>query len=107
MLNQNAVQEIYPAGADDVAVNFIILPEFFDYGLKMIEEEENLLRTFIIDCLRGENGTSGYLLAFQRDQKMHRQNIHRSGTGKAPESGCISASYNSHECHRYCHGSRI
>ena len=28
MLNQNAVQEIYPAGADDVAVNFIILPEF-------------------------------------------------------------------------------
>ena len=61
MLNQNAVQEIYPAGADDVAVNFIILPEFFDYGLKMIEEEENLLRTFIIDCLRGENGTSGYM----------------------------------------------
>ena len=61
MLNQNAVQEIYPAGADDVAVNFIILPEFFDYGLKMIEEEENLLRTFIIDCLKGENGTSGYL----------------------------------------------
>ena len=30
ILNQNAVQEIYPAGEGDVAVNFIILPEFFD-----------------------------------------------------------------------------
>ena len=55
ILNQNAVQEIYPAGEGDVAVNFIILPEFFDYGLKMIETEENQLRDFIVDCLRGEN----------------------------------------------------
>ena len=34
LLNQKAVQEIYPAGMDDVAVNFIVLPEFFDCGLK-------------------------------------------------------------------------
>lgn len=61
ILNQNAVQEIYPAGEGDVAVNFIILPEFFDYGLKMMETEENQLRDFIVDCLRGENHSSGYL----------------------------------------------
>ena len=61
ILNQNAVQEIYPAGEGDVAVNFIILPEFFDYGLKMIETEENQLRDFIVDCLRGENHLAGYL----------------------------------------------
>lgn len=61
LLNQNAEQEIFPAGKEDVAVNFIILPEFFDYGLKMIEEEESLLRQFIIDCLRGQNESSGYL----------------------------------------------
>ena len=60
-LNQKATQEIYPAGKEDIAVNFIILPEFFDYGLKMIETEENLLRDFIIDCLKGENEASGYL----------------------------------------------
>ena len=60
-LNQRVPQEIYPAGENDIAVNFIILPEFFDYGLKMMETEENLLRDFIIDCLRGENGTNGYL----------------------------------------------
>ena len=61
ILNQNAVQEIYPAGEGDVAVNFIILPEFFDYGLKMIETEENQLRDFIVDCLRSENHSAGYL----------------------------------------------
>lgn len=61
ILNQNAVQEIYPAGEGDVAVNLIILPEFFDYGLKMIETEENQLRDFIVDCLRGENHSAGYL----------------------------------------------
>lgn len=60
-LNQKARQEIYPAGREDIAVNFIILPEFFDYGLKMMDVEENQLRDFIVDCLKGENEASGYL----------------------------------------------
>ena len=41
ILNQNAVQEIEPAGRDDIAVNFLILPEFFDQTLRMIGAEEN------------------------------------------------------------------
>lgn len=61
LLNQKAVQEIYPAGIDDVAVNFIVLPEFFDYSLKMMGEEKNLLRDFVIDCLKGESGAAGYI----------------------------------------------
>lgn len=60
-LSQNAIQEIYPAGEEDIAVNFIVLPEFFEYGLSMMEPEENQLRNFIIDCLRGQNQTAGYL----------------------------------------------
>ena len=60
-LNQKATQEIYPAGEDDIAVNFIILPDFFEYGLNMMETEENLLRDFVVGCLRGENSESGYL----------------------------------------------
>lgn len=60
-LNQRATQEIYPAGEEDIAVNFIILPEFFEYGLNMMEPEENLLRDFVIGCLRGDNNESGYL----------------------------------------------
>lgn len=60
-LNQKATQEIYPAGENDIAVNFIILPEFFEYGLNMMETEENLLRDFVVGCLRGDNSESGYL----------------------------------------------
>lgn len=60
-LNQAVTQEIYPAGDRDIAVNFIILPEFFDLVLKMMDEEQNQLRDFIVDCLRGENSSSGYL----------------------------------------------
>ena len=60
-LNQKAVQEIYPAKEKDIAVNFIILPEFFDYGLRMMETEKNDLREFIVDCLREEKNGAGYL----------------------------------------------
>lgn len=60
-LSQTATQEIYPAGEEDIAVNFIVLPEFFRYGLSMMEPEENQLRSFVIDCLRGKNQTAGYL----------------------------------------------
>lgn len=61
ILNQQATQEIFPADENDIAINFIILPEFFDYGLKMMEQEPNTLREFIVDCLRGNTETSGYL----------------------------------------------
>lgn len=61
-LSQNATQEIFPAGENDIAVNFIILPEFFDEPLKMMGQEETPLRDFIIECLRGSgSGKIGYL----------------------------------------------
>ena len=60
-LNQNATQEVLSAGQDDIAVNFIILPEFFDQALLMIGEEENLIRDFLIGCLRSEEGVVNFL----------------------------------------------
>ncbi|MCF0127503.1 MAG: helix-turn-helix transcriptional regulator [Pseudobutyrivibrio sp.] len=60
-LNQNSVQEILPATEEDIAVNFIILPEFFDYGLSLLNTEESLLKDFLIDCVVGTNKKSGYL----------------------------------------------
>ena len=51
-LNQNASHEILPAGENDIAVNFIILPEFFDYGLKMMETDAaSEQQKFIIQVL--------------------------------------------------------
>ncbi|WP_167958292.1 AraC family transcriptional regulator [Anaerosporobacter faecicola] len=60
-LNQNAVQEILPAGYEDIAVNFIILPHFFDVAFSMMGEEENLLREFLIGCLRQDSSVPSYL----------------------------------------------
>lgn len=60
-LSQSAVQEILPAGENDIAVNFIILPEFFDRTLSMIGADNNLIRTFLVDCLRSCSGPIGYL----------------------------------------------
>lgn len=60
-LNQHAIHEIEAAGLEDIAVNFIILPEFFDYTLRMMEAGENLLWDFVVDCLKGESKSANYL----------------------------------------------
>lgn len=61
IMNQNATQEIYPASADDIAVNFIIWPQFFDLAIRLIDEEENSIREFLVNCLRGDRSEMGYL----------------------------------------------
>ena len=60
-LNQNAIQEILPCGKDDIAVNFIILPQFFNDSFNVLEKEENALRSFIISCLTDNDSQSNYL----------------------------------------------
>ncbi len=60
-LSQNAAQEIYPAREGDIAVNFIILPEFFDRSLDMIGNGNNLIRNFLIECLKSGAQNISYL----------------------------------------------
>lgn len=60
-LNQNARQEILPAGEKDLAINFIILPEFFDVAFRMLGEDENLIRDFLVGCLCGDKHYDNYL----------------------------------------------
>ena len=60
-LNQNATQEILPAGKDDIAINFIILPQFFDTSFEMIGSEENLLRDFLVGSLTEDSRRTSYL----------------------------------------------
>lgn len=66
MLGQNARQSIEPAGEEDIAVNFIVRPEFFSETLPYLGEEETPLRRFIVGCLTGERET-GSLLFQVRD----------------------------------------
>lgn len=60
-MNQRATHEVCRAEESDVAVNFIVLPAFFDSVLTAIGEEETPLRTFLVDCLCGRSGGAGYL----------------------------------------------
>lgn len=60
-LGQGATHEIQKADAQDVAVNFIVLPDFFATSLTAIGEEETPLRRFLVDSLCGADGGVGYL----------------------------------------------
>ena len=61
LMNQHATQEIFPARENDIAVNIMILPEFFDSILMMLGNEDSLIRDFIIDCLKSTSGHIDYL----------------------------------------------
>ncbi len=60
-LTPNAKQEILPASENDIAVNFIILPAFFENTMQMIGHEHTPLHRFIIDILSGSVGSSAYM----------------------------------------------
>lgn len=74
LLSQSAVHEVRQAEKTDVAVNFIILPDFFTTTLSVIGEEETPLRRFLVDCLCGNNNGQGYL-HFQISKVKPLQNL--------------------------------
>ena len=59
-LGQNASQEILPAGENDIAINFIIQPSFFDKTLEMLGAEETPIKNFLLSSLLDEEN-QGYL----------------------------------------------
>ena len=73
-LSQSARQEILRAEENDIAVNFVVLPEFFQEALSIIGEEATPLRRFLLDCLFGQNSGPGYLL-FQVSDDVPIQNL--------------------------------
>ena len=60
MLNQHTSHEVRAAGEDDVAVNFIIQPRFFDDAYELAAKR-NVLSDFIVDLLRQEVNCNQYL----------------------------------------------
>lgn len=59
-LNQFTPHEILPAKESDIAINFIILPEFFDVAYKMVGSD-NVLAEFLVTTLRQKQGQGEYL----------------------------------------------
>ena len=60
-LSQNSTHAVCKCGEGDVAVNFIVLPDFFATALTAIGDGETPLRSFLVDCLCGQNIGPGYL----------------------------------------------
>ena len=73
MLGQGATQSIAPAGEGDIAVNFIVRPEFFRGTLSYLGEGKTPLHRFILDCIFEEK-QSGYLY-FQVSDVLPVQNL--------------------------------
>ena len=59
-LNQYTRHEILPAGEEDIAINFMILPEFFDVAYTMAGNN-NVLADFLVNVLRQDDERGEYL----------------------------------------------
>ncbi len=60
-LNQHVFHQILPAGEEDILLNFIILPQFFDVALDMMKDGRNILSDFISSSLRNQPGAHDVL----------------------------------------------
>jgi AraC-like DNA-binding protein/mannose-6-phosphate isomerase-like protein (cupin superfamily) len=60
MMNQHVRHCVQKAGKDDIGINFIARPAFFDIPLSMLGKN-NLLAQFLVDTLRKHTSISQYL----------------------------------------------
>ena len=72
-LNQFTRHEILPAGKNDIAINFMILPEFFDVAYTMAGSN-NVLADFLVNGLR-QNEEKGEYLHFRVAEVLQIQNL--------------------------------
>ncbi|MCD8221296.1 MAG: AraC family transcriptional regulator [Clostridiales bacterium] len=59
-MNQHTEHEILPCGADDLAINLIIMPAFFEEVREMVGKE-NILAEFMVNVLQREESIAQYL----------------------------------------------
>ena len=61
LLNRHARHDIEPCGENDLAINFIILPEFFS-RTQIFYDRNDILRDFIVSSLSDRKNHNDYLL---------------------------------------------
>lgn len=61
LLNQHVQHGVRRAEYEDIGINFIALPEFFDIPLQMLKEN-NTLAEFLVNTLRQNHPVSHYLV---------------------------------------------
>jgi len=73
LLNQNVKHGIKKANFEDIGINFIALPEFFDIPVQMLKEH-NIVADFIVNTLKHNNTSPQYLL-FQLKENEAIENL--------------------------------
>ena len=72
-LNQYTSHEILPAGVDDIVINFMVLPQFFDVAYSMAGAG-NFLADFLVNVLRRDEERGEYL-HFKVAENLQIQNL--------------------------------
>ena len=72
-LNQYTSHEILPAGVDDIVINFMVLPQFFDVAYSMAGAG-NILADFLVNVLRRDEERGEYL-HFKVAENLQIQNL--------------------------------
>lgn len=60
LLNQHASHQTYAAGINDIAINLIVLPQFFNTAIEMIGSD-NKISQFLFSGLAGKDHGIGYM----------------------------------------------
>ena len=60
-LTPHTRQEILPAGIDDIAINFVIRPLFFQQALTTMSDDESPVKKFVMNTLVDTTSARGYL----------------------------------------------
>ena len=60
-LTPHTRQEILPAGIDDIAINFVIRPPFFQQALTTMGDDESPVKKFVMNTLVDSTSATGYL----------------------------------------------
>ena len=60
-LTPRARQEILPAGMNDIAINFVIRPPFFQQALTMMDDDDSPVKRFVLNTLVDSTSATGYL----------------------------------------------
>lgn len=72
-LSRHARHGIKRAGEGDIAVNFIVLPQFFEQFTTVLGDDDSPLKSFITDCLCGSGGPD--FLLFKVSDVLPVQNL--------------------------------
>ena len=62
IMNRNVRHTVEMSGQDDIMINFIVLPEFFERAMELARLEDSPMHRFFLSCILDNDNTPDYLL---------------------------------------------